>query len=169
MAEVEVAKQRRKILKGQFTRAENRLKDSLKLPLSVPLSTIQRRFQDLKTNWTEVQDAHDLYLSQLEEVTEGEEEWLDEVIDRFNALEIEIDNIIRPNIVGKSNEATMKTNLSIQSNQDDAGDQYNINVQLERIKLEQFNGDIRKYPKFKEQFEIYVKPLCCDSQLPFIL
>ena len=29
------------------------------------------------------------YLSQLEEVTEGEARWLDEVIDRFNALEIE--------------------------------------------------------------------------------
>ena len=120
MTDLEVAKQRRKILKGQFTRAENRLKDSLKLPLSVPLSTIQRRFEDLKSKWTEVQDAHDLYLSQLEEVTDGEEKWLDEVIDRFNALEIETDNIIRPNIVGKSNEATMKTNLSIQSNQDDA-------------------------------------------------
>ena len=128
MAELEVAKHRRKILKGQFTRAENRLKDSLKLPLSVPLSTIQRRFEDLKSKRTEVQDAHDLYLSQLEEVTDGEEKWLDEVIDRFNALEIETDNIIRQNIVGKSNEATKKTNLSIQSNQDNAGDQYNSNV-----------------------------------------
>ena len=71
MAEVEVAKHRRKILKGQFTRAENRLKDSLKLQLNVHLSTIQRRFEDLKSSWTEVQDAHDLYLSQLKEVTEG--------------------------------------------------------------------------------------------------
>ena len=42
-------------------------------------------------------------------------------------------------------------------------------IQLERIKLEQFDGDIRKYPKFKEQFERYVKPLCSESQLPFVL
>ena len=133
------------------------------------MSTVQRRFEDLKSKWTEVQDAHDLYLAQLEEVTEGEARWLDEVIDRFNALEIETDNIIRPNIVGKSNEATMKTNLSTQSNQDDAEGQYNSNVQLQRINLEQFNGDIRKYSKLKEQFELSVKPLCCASQLPFIL
>ena len=74
--------------------------------------------------WTEVRDAHDLYLSQLEEVTEGEARWLDEIIDHFNALEIETDNIIKPKIVGKSNEATMKTNLSTQCNQDDAEGQY---------------------------------------------
>ena len=41
-------------------------------------------------------------------------------------------------------------------------------VQLERIKLEKFNGDIRRYPKFKEQFELYVKPLCTQTQLPFV-
>ena len=42
-------------------------------------------------------------------------------------------------------------------------------IQLERIKWDKFNGDIRKYPKFKEQFELYVKPLCTEMQLPFIL
>ena len=42
-------------------------------------------------------------------------------------------------------------------------------MQLERIKLEKFNGDIRKYPKFKEQFELYIKPLCSSAQLPFVL
>ena len=159
----EAAKQKRTIIKGQFTRAEKRLKDSLKLPLNVPLSTIQRRFEDLKSKWNEIQEAHDLYMSQLEEVTEEEEKWMDEIIERFDALEIEADNI-----VGKSNESTKMTNASIQSEQN-VKDQNNSNVQLERIKLEQFNGDIRKYPKFKEQFELYVKPLCRASQLPFIL
>ena len=58
MAEVEVAKNRQEILKRQFTRADTRLKESLKLPLSVPLATIQRRFEDLKSKLTEIQDAH---------------------------------------------------------------------------------------------------------------
>ena len=35
--------------------------------------------------------------------------------------------------------------------------------------MEKFDGDIRKYPKFKKQFERYVKPLCSESQLPFVL
>ena len=160
----EAAKQKRTIIKGQFTRAEKRLKDSLKLPLKVPLSTIQRRFEDLKSKWNEIQEAHDLYMSQLEEATEEEEKWMDEIIERFDALEIEADNI-----VGKSNESTKMTNASIQSEPNEVKGQNNSNVQLERIKLEQFNGDIRKYPKFKEQFELYVKPLCRASQLPFIL
>lgn len=62
MAAVEVAKNRWEVLKRQFTRAETRLKDSLKLSLSLPLATIQRRFVDVKSKWTEVQDAHGLYL-----------------------------------------------------------------------------------------------------------
>ena len=90
----EAAKQKRTIIKGQFTRAEKQLKDLLKLPLNVPLSTIQRRFEDLKSKWNEIQEAHDLYMSQLEEVTEEEEKWMDEIIERFDALEIEADYIV---------------------------------------------------------------------------
>ena len=42
-------------------------------------------------------------------------------------------------------------------------------IQLERIKIDKFQGNIRKYPKFKVEFEKYVKPLCQEAQLPFIL
>ena len=45
----------------------------------------------------------------------------------------------------------------------------NSNLQIERIKLDKFDGDIRKFAKFKEQFELYVKPLCNIAQLPFVL
>ena len=44
-----------------------------------------------------------------------------------------------------------------------------VSLQLERIKIEKFNGDMRKYPQFREQFELYVKPLCATVQLPLIL
>ena len=42
-------------------------------------------------------------------------------------------------------------------------------IQLERMKFSKFEGDIRKYPKFKEEFHIHIRPICSVSQLPFIL
>ena len=42
-------------------------------------------------------------------------------------------------------------------------------VQLERMRFSQFDGDIRKYPRFKEEFHTHIKPLCNPTQLPFVL
>ena len=32
-----------------------------------------------------------------------------------------------------------------------------------------FDGNIRKYPRFKEEFELHIQPLCDAKQLPFVL
>ena len=42
-------------------------------------------------------------------------------------------------------------------------------IKLERIKFRTFDGDLRKFPKFKSEFETYVQPLCERNQLPFVL
>ena len=42
-------------------------------------------------------------------------------------------------------------------------------VQLERMRFSQFDGDIRKYPRFKQEFHTHIRPLCSSTQLPFIL
>ena len=42
-------------------------------------------------------------------------------------------------------------------------------IQLERIKLQRFAGDFRKYPEFKEDFEQQIEPKCSMSQRAFVL
>ena len=42
-------------------------------------------------------------------------------------------------------------------------------IKLERVKFRSFDGDARKFPKFKAEFETYVQPLCLPSQAPFVL
>merc|ERR1712100_368444 len=42
-------------------------------------------------------------------------------------------------------------------------------LKLERIKFRTFDGDLRKFPKFKFEFNKFVVPMCREEQLPFIL
>ena len=42
-------------------------------------------------------------------------------------------------------------------------------IKLERIKFRIFDGDVRKYPKFKSELIKFVAPLCPESQLTFVL
>ena len=42
-------------------------------------------------------------------------------------------------------------------------------IKLEKITLKKFDGNIRHYPKFKEEFELYVKPTCIEDQLAIVL
>jgi hypothetical protein len=116
-------------------------------------------------------------------VFEGEK-WIAEITQRYDDIEERADTAIAK--MKKDEEAQMKLDDQISNKQERVikNDHLDLNrvlngpvnstqpsstLQLERIKLEKFNGDIRKYPKFKEQFELYIKPICTASQLPFIL
>ena len=55
------------ICKGQFTRAEKLLTGAMKD--GVAIATFQKRYDDLKQRWNEVQEAHDAYIM-LMQVTE---------------------------------------------------------------------------------------------------
>ena len=173
-------KQKRGISLGQFTRAEKRLESSLKSEVTV--TTIERRFEELKEKWHTVQERHDEYVAELLVVNsqtdvKAEEQWLNGVTERFDAIEVEADRTlekIKAVALKQVPTAVMKTEVLDHSQ---ISPQYmgetellpGSSIQLERIKLDPFKGDIRKYPKFKEQFEKYVKPLCRPSQLPFVL
>ena len=101
-----------------------------------------------------------------------EDEWLDELSERFYKIELDVDRelhdrkeatreelkLITQDIEQKmiiEKVQTEKPGTSVKSN----------SVQLERMKFEPFNGEIRKYPKFKTEFQTYIKPLC----IPFVL
>ena len=42
-------------------------------------------------------------------------------------------------------------------------------IKLEKIRLRQFSGDIRQYPKFKSEFKKHVEPLCDPREIAFVL
>ena len=42
-------------------------------------------------------------------------------------------------------------------------------VRLEKLQFQIFQGDVRKYPRFKAEFEKHVKPLCSSNQVAFVL
>ena len=42
-------------------------------------------------------------------------------------------------------------------------------VRLEKLRFQIFQGDVRKYPRFKAEFEKHVKSLCSSNQVAFVL
>lgn len=182
----EELKGKRAIAKGQFTRSEKRLKDALGNMENTPISTIERRYNELNSKWTMVQEAHDAYMAVLpceastdiESEEANPENWINDIADRFDAIELEADRSIEALKLKLSSVKTEEA-IPLTTNPSEQGSTNvsttvnpsatSSSVQLERIKLEKFNGDIRKYPKFKEQFELYIKPLCSSAQLPFVL
>ena len=178
----EELKMKRTTAKGQFTRSEKRLKDAITSMESTPIATIERRYSELESKWIMVQEAHDRYVAAFQQnsssenpfIEADENDWINEVADRFDFIELEADRRIEAYKTKlsavKTEEANQVTASPLQNSKLNTDVQPMSNpIQLERIKLDKFNGDIRKYPKFKEQFELYVKPLCTEAQLPFVL
>ena len=42
-------------------------------------------------------------------------------------------------------------------------------IRLEKLRFQTFDDDIRKYPKFKAEFQKYIQPLCKSDEIAFIL
>ena len=174
----EVAKAKRTTAKRVFTRTEKALIQAL--DTNALEETIQRRFEEFRRQWDKVQEAHDTYIEVLEEYSEEaiakEDEWLDEVSNRFYDLELRVDN----DLLEKRKEEEQKLQALKKEKEPNVdcederkttlGNKDKVNtIQLERMKFEQFDGSIRKYPQFKNEFQTYVKPLINSSQLPFVL
>ena len=178
---MEGLKSRRTVTKSQFTRAEKQLVEALKKLDAMPVATLERRYADLNSKWSQAQDAHDEYVAAITDPTDAkaEEVWIEEVAERFYQIELLTDQAIQdkkrqaecdafkvePVEGSLSQPGGMQDQAAVIKNSESP----RSSLQIERIKLEKFNGDIRKYPKFREQFELYVQPQCLTSQLPFVL
>lgn len=94
--DMEAAKQKRTTAKAQYTRAEKRLNDALKYTWTdTPMATVERRYQEHKFRWNEVQNAHDEYISHAKPEEEAqvvaEDKWIDDIASRFSKTEIDVD------------------------------------------------------------------------------
>jgi len=162
---MEEAKTKRTMAKAQFTRVEKALSKLLANPLSMH-ETTERKFDELKVKWQEVQDHHDRYaaLASLEEEDEvKEEEWIEELCQRFEAMEGKTDKVLQNSRKESTEQVTVSTEESI------GGRSKRDGLQLERLKLEKFSGDLRKYPAFRDGFKRHIEPMCQSSQRAFVL
>ena len=94
MSDQQEALKMRKTCKSQFTRAEKNLQQALARD-DVEKATIERRFGELQGKFDALQNAHDVYAELVEEDADGElEKYIDDITDRFNAIEIEAEKKI---------------------------------------------------------------------------
>ena len=156
-------KKERALAKRKYTRLENIIKKSIVDGEAATL--VERRLKELSEKWESVQEEHDKLTSlcENEEAVAQEDEWLTIISDSFYALESEAHYYIN-----KSINTTEIIESKYSPPQPDETKQ-SKNIQLERVKFQPFNGDIRKFPKFKEQFTKHIQPLCRDDQAAFIL
>ena len=152
--------------KRMFTRAANALEGAVSSEAPLIL-TLERRFAELKLRCDAAQSSHDEYVSSLGDKTDeeivDEDVWIEALSERFNRLEEETDKCLMESVETKSQvQIPRLQQTTIPVTKASA-------IQLERIKINAFDGDIRKYPKFRDEFFKHVKPLCSESQLPFVL
>ena len=118
---------------------------------------LERHLLTLDNLWTALQEKHDTYV--LEFVTDPAEISANQsLIDTYHMEYIRIEAAC-DKIISAVKTAESASSATTMSN----------SIKLERVKFRTFDGDVRKYPKFKSEFEKYVKPLCNSSQLPFVL
>ena len=162
---MEEAKKARTLAKSGFTRAEKALSDALKLE-NIPLSTLDRRFNDLKSKWDLCQETHDNYAFYSEEMgaaeADGLDGWIDNLSERFSVIEIQTDEK-RDAQVSKQQASIAPTGVA------SAGPSTSGIVKVEKMKLPPFHGDLRHYPLFKKDFQKQVAPQYKDTQLAFAL
>lgn len=164
---MDAAKMKRTSAKGQFTRYETRLKSLLRED-DVDTWTLNKRYNDLKDRWEKVQDAHEEYTMHLTESDDKSEaeEWIDELASKFDEVELGVGKMIK-NITRDSPPADTKSQDKKDAKH--AGYSAQSIVKIEKIKFQTFEGNIRKFPEFKEEFIKHIQPQCNGSQLAIVL
>lgn len=175
MATRQEAHKARTTAKSKYTRAETALNDALDAN-DIAVSTIERRFKDLKSRWDEVQDAHDIYLNTLEGTPEEEttptdalETWISELAARFNKIEVQADKRIESLIESRVTPHPAASQSASRSNTSANSKVMQSAVKIERVRYPPYEGDIRQYPTFKEEFVKHIAPQCSPDQLAFVL
>ena len=158
------AKRDRTESKRMFTRAGNALEAAINSTDCVVM-TLQRRFDEFKLRWDDVQSKHDRYITTLDAKTDqeikNEDEWIDELSNTFYHLEEITDKFLT--------EETIKQAIILEKKLDIVVAGKNSTIQLERLKVRKFDGDIRKYPRFRDEFIKHVMPICSKSQQAIVL
>ena len=104
--------------------------------------------------------AQEDYISSLidKDVVESESHWIATTLGAYNKACNEVEIFISRN--GTEKEA------STSHDKPGAG---SAGIRLEKVKFDPFRGNLRKYPRFKEEFLKHIKPLYKPSEEAFVL
>ena len=164
---MEEAKAKRTVAKAQYSRVENALRKLVKNPLSLQ-ETMERKFNDLRTKWQELQDCHDTFILLLDEDSaKKEEEWIEELCERFEAIEADTDKSLQK--FRKVEQAVPDQHKVKLQDRGESSAAEQSGLKLPRLELDKFDGNLRKYPAFRECFMKNIAPMCQKSQLGFVL
>ena len=125
---------------------------------STPSCVFERHLSDLNCRWTSLQEKHFEYVAEFVSdpveiaandslITQYSDEYIWVVSECVNSISSQC-------VTSQTCSASSVTSNSIK---------------LERVKFRTFDGDVRKYPKFKSEFKTFVEPLCSAEQLAFVL
>ena len=104
-------------------------------------------------------DAHERYLNSIDEkeIKQSQEtKWITETMDIYNKINT------RCMIFVSKNEKPEKSTVQREKGTSEA-------FRLEKLRFDLFEGDIRKYPRFKEQFLAFIKPQYRPEEEAFVL
>lgn len=117
-------------------------------------NTIERHLQLITDQWNAIQEYHDLYavtcLADEADIA-AHDLWIDPYYAKFVDIASQCDSFLL--------NAKMPFTSTSAVNA----------IKLEKLKFRTFDGDARKYLKFKAEFNKFVRPLCEDSQITFVL
>lgn len=138
-----------------FTRL-NKTINSLLENESASTQIIEIRLKELSERWMNLQEAHDAYIVVC--ISESQEDadqdrYIEMISNEFYVTESSCMRYldVRNSSRNSSNESTENA------------------LKFQRIKFPTFDGHVRNYPKFKYEFNRYIKPMCSRNQLTFVL
>ena len=146
----------RSVAERMFARQATFVEKLIATPAS-STRTVERNLSSLSLRWTTLQEKHDAYVIEL--VSDSVE---------LSANDALIENYLHEyaRIEAACDEFVLSATPNVPT---PAAAPSNNSIKLERVKFRTFDGDVRKFPKFKSEFEMYVQPLCSPCQLPFVL
>ena len=157
------ARKKRAVAKGQFTRTERKLKDAMSTR-SDGMTTwvLEKRYEDFKVRWDNVQNAHDEYVESLasDEDIKAAESWIDELSELFDECELQVGQSMESKesvkLLQRSSASTDSKEFQDTRQGDRDRESSNSSsskiLKVQPMKFEAFGGDMRKYPQFKNDF-----------------
>ena len=113
-----------------------------------------------------MQDSHDAYSAfsgemEAEQVSQLDT-WIQELSQRFDEVEIKADHKVEKLTPKSTNQVGGHGHSGVISASQSA-------VKFEKRKFPEFDGNIRKYPQFREEFNKHSVPYCQENQRAFML
>ncbi|XP_071954191.1 uncharacterized protein [Antedon mediterranea] len=150
-------KRRRSVQKGAMTRVIKTIQQAMEE--SSPVEYLEILIVDMTEIWKKIQDLHVEIQMKIEDPEDAEQAaWIEEVQNRFND--------VRRGVI--KYKANVNPPVKVQEDERDPKEKRST-LQLKKMDLPRFEGNVRRYARFKEDFKTFVIPVTHPKQLSFAL